>query len=151
MPNRDDLRRLKRYGKDFEVCLPCTKNKISDWFAWPLIEPVPSLKIIRGESCDDCGGIEFINSNQIRWINCHGAGNTGLPDGFKLEIIMDLERIDDLAFRWGYPYLEVRLCPACKGDMIVSYHDPGVSRGNGDRNTKFRHQCSCCEKGTESW
>jgi len=94
---------------------------------------IPSLELMGGESCLVCGGSEKVSNQDIRWVNVHGVGNTGLPDYWELRVITEA-RYE----KWGLPYFDVVNCSKCSREVALSrFVSP-----NGKQQT--REECAFC-------
>lgn len=115
-------------------CAACTQSRLQSWKGWPHRgKPIPSLEPIKGATCIICGGSEQVLSQDIRWVNVHGVGNTGLPDYWKLCVTAEA-RYE----KWGLPYFDVVNCSKCSREVALSnYVAP-----NGKQQK--REECAFC-------
>ena len=61
-----------------------------------------------GKACLVCGCSEKVSNQDIRWVNVHGVGNTGLPDHWELRVTAE-PRYE----KWDLPYFDVVTCSKC--------------------------------------
>jgi hypothetical protein len=119
---------------ELTFCAACTRTRVQSWRGWPQRgKPIPSLEPISGAACSVCGGSEQISNQDIRWVNVHGIGNTGLPDHWELRITAEA-RYE----KWGLPYFDVVTCSKCSRKVALSEY----VASNGKRQT--REECAFC-------
>ena len=115
-------------------CAACTQTRLQGWTGWPHRgKPIPNLELMRGATCSVCGGTEQVSSQDVRWVNVHGIGNTGLPDHWELRVTAE-ERYE----KWGRPYLDVVNCSRCGRQVALSEF---VS---SKRKPPTREECAFC-------
>ena len=114
-----------------QYCEDCAKNILGRWKGWPHKNAVPLLPKITEVSCSICGGSRDLQSNRIKWLNCHGSGSTGLPDYWLLVI-------DHGNPTWGHPYHTEGNCPKCGEVSIISE----MNYPNGER--EYKSNCEIC-------
>lgn len=95
-------------------CAACSNPILETWKGWPHVNAIPFLTPVNGPTCRSCSSTRLLNPEDIRWVNVHGAGNTGLPDYWLLQVYLD-----DLCRSWGRPYLDQVKC-SCGADAVVS-------------------------------
>ena len=121
-------------GDTLMFCANCTIQKLTSWKGWPHRGmPIPRLEPMSGGTCGACGGSEQVLSQDIRWVNVHGVGNTGLPDHWELRVTAE-ERYE----KWGLPYLDVVNCPRCGRLVALSEFMPSK------RKRSTREECAFC-------
>lgn len=84
-------------------------------------------------TCSVCGGSERVLSQDIRWVNIHGVGNTGLPDHWELRVTAEARQE-----KWGLPYLDVVNCSRCGLQVALSEFEPS------QRKRSTREECAFC-------
>jgi hypothetical protein len=86
-----------------------------------------------GVACSVCGGGEKVSNQDIRWVNVHGVGNTGLPDHWELRVTAE-PRYE----KWGLPYFDIVTCSKCSREVAFSKY----VASNGRQQT--REECAFC-------
>jgi hypothetical protein len=95
-------------------CLTCSRVALDSWKNWPHRTPIPFLPEVLGPQCSGCNGYNLVSSDQVRWVNVHEEGNTGLPNYWELAV-----HRDEAYLRWGRPYLALVEC-RCGSDAVLS-------------------------------
>ena len=117
-----------------KFCAACTQLRLQSWRGWPHRgKPIPSLEPITGVACSVCGGDEQVSTQDIRWVNVHGVGNTGLPDHWELRVTAE-PRYE----KWGLPYFDFVTCSKCSRKVALSK----FIASNGKQQT--REECTFC-------
>jgi hypothetical protein len=96
-------------------------------------KPIPKIEPMNGATCIVCGGSEQVSNLDIRWVNVHGVGNTGLPDHWELRVTAEA-RYE----KWGLPYFDVVNCSRCNRLVALSEFMPSKQK----RQT--REECAFC-------
>ena len=121
-------------GSRLTFCAACTQSRLRSWKGWPHRgKPIPSLQPIRVAACVACGGGEKVSNQDLRWVNVHGVGNTGLPDHWELRVTAE-PRYE----KWGLPYFDVVTCIKCSREVALSKY----VASNGKQQT--REECAFC-------
>ena len=77
-------------------CAACTQSRLQSWRGWPQRgKPIPSLEPMSVAACSVCGSSEKISNQDIRWVNVHGVGNTGLPDQWRSRRTLENDFLQD--------------------------------------------------------
>ena len=98
-------------------CPTCSKGPLESWKGWPGKDPIPMLKSLEESLCKACDSSwdRPIKSTNIRWINIHARGSTGLPSYWKIAVVSD-----DSYAQFGLPYYGTEACPRCDCSSILS-------------------------------
>lgn len=97
---------------DRPLCSECAKWAFKQWRGWCAYglddpPPVPDVPRLVEGCCPRCQATEGVDPNRVGYANVHGAGNTGLPDFFVLQIFDSPGR--GSWDRWGTPYRDPKV------------------------------------------
>lgn len=115
-------------------CAKCSPLLLDEWKGWPLRDSIPLLPRSIDGRCEACGDSAILEPNNIAWLNCHGPGNTGLPDYWALII-------STRSNKWGHPYYLEEPCAKCGSRSTISL----MNYPDGSRELKA--DCKKCGIG----